>query len=85
MIKQLATETIVSLGGSDNITDIDHCITRVRLKVADYSKVDFNGLSSKYDSAAKGMVEGSVHLVVNQFKHPYTATDIAKEISAQQG
>ncbi|MCE2596370.1 PTS transporter subunit EIIB [Motilimonas cestriensis] len=85
MIKQLATETIALLGGSDNITEIDHCITRVRIKVADYAKVDFPQLSKEYDSAVKGVVEGSVHLVVNQYKHDFTTGDIATELKALKG
>ncbi|MFO6422463.1 PTS glucose/sucrose transporter subunit IIB [Motilimonas sp. KMU-193] len=76
-MNELITQTIALLGGKENITAIDHCITRVRLKVRDDSKVDFDALKKHYDSAVKGMTEHSVQLVVNQYKHEYSAADIA--------
>jgi glucose-like phosphotransferase system IIB component len=46
------------LGGIDNLTSIDACITRLRLDVKDRTKVDDAGLKSKMGAAGivgKGM------------------------------
>ena len=37
---------LAALGGADNITSLDNCITRLRLSVADMSKVDTNALKA---------------------------------------
>ncbi|BBI01284.1 glucose-specific PTS system IIBC component [Buchnera aphidicola (Nipponaphis monzeni)] len=37
--KEIAYETILALGGKENITNIDACITRLRITVVDTSKV----------------------------------------------
>nr|WP_300005493.1 N-acetylglucosamine-specific PTS transporter subunit IIBC [Tissierella sp.] len=38
--KNMADIIYIGLGGADNITDIDNCVTRLRIKVKDMNKVD---------------------------------------------
>ena len=39
--KKIATNLIENFGGKDNITEVINCMTRVRVKVVDESKVNF--------------------------------------------
>ena len=49
---------LAALGGADNITSLDNCITGLRLSVADMSKVDTNALKA---NRAIGVVELNQH------------------------
>jgi maltose/glucose PTS system EIICB component len=49
---------LAALGGADNITSLDNCITRLRLSVADMSKVDSNALKA---NRAIGVVQLNQH------------------------
>ncbi|MEG7489861.1 PTS transporter subunit EIIC, partial [Enterobacter hormaechei] len=49
---------LAALGGADNITSLDNCITRLRLSVADMSKVDTNALKA---NRAIGVVQLNQH------------------------
>lgn len=49
---------LAALGGADNITSLDNCITRLRLSVADMSKVDTNVLKA---NRAIGVVQLNQH------------------------
>lgn len=49
---------MAALGGADNITSLDNCITRLRLSVADMSKVDTNALKA---NRAIGVVQLNQH------------------------
>jgi N-acetylglucosamine PTS system EIICBA or EIICB component len=49
----LATQYIDALGGKDNLTQIDNCVTRLRLKVKDMSKINENELKRL---GAKGVI-----------------------------
>ena len=40
---KIAKEIINCVGGKENITNLDACITRLRVSVADVSKVDQAG------------------------------------------
>ena len=51
---------LAALGGADNITSLDNCITRLRLSVADMSKVDTNALKA---NRAIGVVQLNQHNV----------------------
>lgn len=42
----LCREILAHVGGSENIVQAFHCITRLRLIVKDKSKVDFEGLKT---------------------------------------
>ena len=49
---------LAALGGADNITSLDNCITRLRLSVDDMSKVDTNALKA---NRAIGVVQLNQH------------------------
>ena len=51
---------IVGLGGEENITDLDNCATRLRLEVADSSKVDATALKR---AGAAGTMKSGAHSV----------------------
>ena len=70
-------EKIVSgLGGRDNISDLEPCITRLRVEVVDQEKVDEDALRA---AGAFGVVRSGrvVQVVVGP-----TADNIAGEIAA---
>ena len=70
-------EKIVSgLGGQDNISDLEPCITRLRVEVEDQEKVDEDALRA---AGAFGVVRSGrvVQVVVGT-----TADDLASEIAA---
>ena len=70
-------EKIVSgLGGRDNISDLEPCITRLRVEVADQAKVDEEALRA---AGAFGVVRSGrvVQVVVGP-----TADNLASEIAA---
>ena len=39
-----ASDIVAGLGGQENITDLEPCITRLRVEVADQTKVDEEAL-----------------------------------------
>ena len=49
---------LAALGGAENIVSLDNCITRLRLSVADMSKVDTNALKA---NRAIGVVQLNQH------------------------
>ena len=70
-------EKIVSgLGGRDNISDLEPCITRLRVEVEDQEKVDEDALRA---AGAFGVVRSGR---VVQFVVGPTADDLASEIAA---
>ncbi len=54
---EMAPALVAAFGGKENITNLDACITRLRVSVADVSKVDQAGL--KKLGAAGVVVAGS--------------------------
>lgn len=70
-----AEQIVAGLGGRDNITDLEPCITRLRVEVADQEKVDEDALRA---AGAFGVVRSGsvVQVVVGP-----TADDLAGEIS----
>ncbi len=42
----VAAKVLEGLGGKDNITSLDNCITRLRLEIVDYTKVDEKKIKS---------------------------------------
>lgn len=42
----MAPALVAAFGGKENITNLDACITRLRVSVADVSKVDQAGLKN---------------------------------------
>ncbi len=60
--EDVAEKVIAGLGGKENIKNMEPCITRIRVEVADKSKVDESGLKA---AGAHGVMKmGSVVQVV---------------------
>ena len=55
---ETAQKIIAHIGGKENILSLFHCITRLRLSVADMSKVDTNALKA---NRAIGVVQLNQH------------------------
>ncbi|MGC4377778.1 N-acetylglucosamine-specific PTS transporter subunit IIBC [Fictibacillus sp. Mic-4] len=51
---RLADNYLTGLGGKENITNLDNCVTRLRLKVVDMSKIDEPALKR---AGAKGVIK----------------------------
>ena len=71
-----ASDIVAGLGGQENITDLEPCITRLRVEVADQAKVDEEALRA---AGAFGVVRSG--RVVQGVVGP-TADNLASEIAA---
>ena len=73
----LATTIIDGLGGRENLVEVDNCVTRLRITVADGTKVDEKALNSI--GAVKGLFakDTAVQIVLG-----FRAENIAGEIHA---
>ena len=71
-----AQQIVEELGGRENITDLEPCITRLRVEVVDQDKVDEEALRA---TGAVGVVRSGrvVQVVVGP-----TADELAAEIAA---
>ena len=71
-----ASDIVAGLGGQENITDLEPCITRLRVEVADQAKVDEEALRA---AGAFGVVRSGrvVQVVVGP-----TADTLASEIAS---
>ena len=74
--KKIATDLIENFGGKDNITEVINCMTRVRVKVVDESKVNFKEIE-KIDGVL-GVLKGEQIQIVTG---PGKSEKIAKEMS----
>lgn len=65
--KQMASDILINVGGKDNLTNINHCATRLRLVVKDTNKVDKKALGKiKGVLGVEVMDGGSVQVIVGQ-------------------
>ena len=72
----VATIILEGLGGKDNITSVDNCITRLRLEIKDYTKVDEKKIKSAgvagvirpSKTAVQVIVGTQVQFVADEFK-----------------
>ncbi|WP_285303839.1 glucose PTS transporter subunit EIIB, partial [Klebsiella pneumoniae] len=55
---------LAALGGADNITSLDNCITRLRLSVADMSKVDTNELKANLGRGVGQLNQHNLQVVI---------------------
>lgn len=74
--KEMAKEILDKVGGKDNLEKVIHCMTRVRMSIADYTKVDIEGL--KNIKGVMGVVEDDMIQVV---VGPGTVNKVANEMS----
>ncbi|MDR1567223.1 MAG: PTS transporter subunit EIIC [Streptococcaceae bacterium] len=79
-IKQLAKAIYDKVGGMDNVNKIRHCMTRVRMDIIDYDKVNLEALKSI--SGVLGVVEDDTLQVVIG---PGTVNKVAQEMVDMAG
>ncbi|ESU34034.1 permease [Bacillus sp. 17376] len=78
--ERLAREILEQLGGADNIVDVASCMTRLRVKPADYSKVDLAGIK-KIDGVLGVVEEETLQIILG----PGIVTKVANEFSEITG
>lgn len=61
--KELAEQIVAHVGGKDNVSSLMHCVTRLRFKIKDESKVDVDKLNA-VDGVIRVVVSGGQHQVV---------------------
>lgn len=74
--RDIAKDILKAVGGRDNLDKVIHCMTRVRMEVVDYSKVDVEGL--KNIKGVMGVVEDDMLQAVIG---PGTVNKVANEMS----
>lgn len=74
--KEMAKEILDKVGGKDNLEKVIHCMTRVRMSIVDYTKVDIEGL--KNIKGVMGVVEDDMIQVV---VGPGIVNKVANEMS----
>lgn len=75
--RRIAEEILGKVGGKDNLEKVIHCMTRVRMRIVDYNKVDIDGL--KAIDGVMGIVEDDMLQVV---VGPGTVNKVANEMSS---
>lgn len=75
--KEMAKEILDKVGGKENLEKVIHCMTRVRMSIVDYTKVDIEGL--KNIKGVMGVVEDDMIQVV---VGPGTVNKVANEMSS---
>lgn len=61
---QVAAAILAGLGGKENITEVDNCITRLRLEIKDYTKVDEKAIKAAGVAGVIRPSKTSVQVVV---------------------
>lgn len=74
-IKRIAREIYKEVGGEENVDKLIHCMTRVRMDIRDYSKVNLEGL--KKIEGVMGVVEDDTLQVI---VGPGTVNKVAQEM-----
>lgn len=78
--KRMAQEIYEQVGGQENVAKVIHCMTRVRMTIKDYQKVDVEGL--KKINGVMGVVEDDTLQVV---VGPGTVNKVAQEMVDMAG
>jgi len=78
--RRIAEEILNHVGGKDNLDKVFHCMTRVRMEIVDYSKVNVNAL--KQIDGVMGIVEDDTLQVI---VGPGTVNKVANEMSNLMG
>lgn len=76
--KKYAETILADLGGEENIQDMYHCATRLRVKVKDRSQVNDEGIKRQEETVALVESGGQIQIIVGQF-----VGDVYQEILAQ--
>lgn len=78
--KKLAHSIIDNVGGMENIDNIINCMTRIRIKVHDESKVEFDNLKA-IDGVMGVVNDDRIQVIVG----PGTVNKVANEMAAKSG
>lgn len=78
--REIAQNILIEVGGKDNLEKVIHCMTRVRMSIVDYDKVNIEGL--KNIKGVMGVVEDDMLQVVIG---PGTVNKVANEMSDMIG
>lgn len=65
--KNYAKTIIVNLGGAENIQDMYHCATRLRIKVKNRSQVNDENIKSQEETVAMVESGGQIQIIIGQF------------------
>lgn len=74
---QVAAVVLEGLGGKENVTSLDNCITRLRMEVKDYTKVDEKKIKSAGVAGVIRPSKTSVQVIVGT-KVQFVADEMAK-------
>lgn len=77
-IKRIADGIYKEVGGQENVDKVIHCMTRVRMDIRDYDKVDIEGLK-KIDGVMGVVEDDTLQVVVG----PGTVNKVAQEMVDQ--
>ena len=66
--KELAVKILELSGGKDNIVTATHCMTRLRLTLKDYSKIDIESIKSTEDVMGCVEQDGQIQIVLGPGK-----------------
>lgn len=61
---KLATFIIDNIGGKDNIINITHCMTRLRIKLKDYNNVNIDKLEDNKEIVSFQKAEGKLQIII---------------------
>ena len=61
---KLATFIIDNIGGKDNIINITHCMTRLRIKLKDYNNVNIDKLEDNKEIVSCQKAEGKLQIII---------------------
>lgn len=78
--ERLAREILEQLGGAGNVADVASCMTRLRVKPADYSKVNIAAIK-KIDGVLGVVEEETLQIILG----PGIVTKVANEVSEITG
>lgn len=62
--EKLASFIINNIGGKDNIVNITHCMTRLRIKLKDNDKVNIEELESNNNIISCQKAEGKLQVII---------------------
>jgi len=81
-LKNLANNYIAAVGGSDNILEVDNCITRLRLSVKDSSIADKEGLKKLGAAGVVPVGKGGLQVIVGLGKVDKVAEQMKKVLAS---
>lgn len=91
---KIAEQTIAKLGGKENITTLAHCATRLRLTIADESKIDkeaienIEGVKGQFSTSGQYQIifgSGTVNEVYAQMQKQMGMADMSTSEVAAAG